>query len=207
MEISAAAVKELRERTGAGILDCKWALGQTQGNFERAVDLLREKGIAAAARRSGRAASEGQVVSYIHTGGKIGVLLELNCETDFVARTPEFTGLAHDLAMHVAAMAPLYVRREEVPPDVLEREKKVLRAQAEGSGKPPAVVEKMVGGRLEKFYQEICLEEQPFVKDPDRPVGDLIKSVAGVVGENVVVRRFTRYLLGETARAATGGGG
>lgn len=203
MEISAAAVKELRERTGAGILDCKWALGEAQGDFERAVDLLREKGIAAAARRSGRAASEGQVVSYIHTGGKIGVLLELNCETDFVARTPEFTGLARDLAMHVAAMAPQYVRREEVPPDVLEREKKVLRAQAEGSGKPPAVVEKMVGGRLEKFYQEVCLEEQPFVKDPDRPVGDVIKSVASVVGENVVVRRFTRYLLGETVRAAT----
>lgn len=203
MEIRAAAVKELRERTGAGILDCKWALGEAQGDFERAVDLLREKGIAAAVRRSGRAASEGQVVSYIHTGGKIGVLLELNCETDFVARTPEFTGLARDLAMHVAAMAPQYVRREEVPPDLLEREKKVLRAQAEGSGKPPAVVEKMVGGRLEKFYQEVCLEEQPFVKDPDRPVGDLIKSVANVVGENVVVRRFTRYLLGETARAAT----
>ncbi|HEV8663074.1 MAG TPA: translation elongation factor Ts [Candidatus Methylomirabilis sp.] len=203
MEISAAAVKELRERTGAGIMDCKWALGEAQGDFERAVDLLREKGIAAATKRSGRAASEGQVVSYIHAGGKIGVLLELNCETDFVARTREFIGLGHDLAMHVAAMAPLYVRREEVPPEVLEREKKVLRAQAEGSGKPPAVVEKMVGGRLEKFYQEVCLEDQAFVKDPARTVRDLIKSVAGTVGENVVVRRFTRYQLGETAR--TGG--
>lgn len=203
MEISAAAVKELRERTGAGVLDCKWALGEARGDFERAVDLLREKGIAAAARRSGRAASEGQVVSYIHTGGRIGVLLELNCETDFVARTPEFTSLGRDLAMHVAAMAPRYVRREEVPPDVLERERKVLLAQAARSGKPPAVVEKIAGGRLEKFYQEVCLEEQPFVKDPERTVGDLIKGVAGVVGEHVVVRRFIRYQLGETARAAT----
>lgn len=201
MEISAAAVKELREKTGAGIMDCKWALGEAQGDFERAVDLLREKGIAAAAKRSGRAASEGQVVSYIHAGGKIGVLLELNCETDFVARTREFTGLGHDLAMHVAAMAPLYVRREDVPPGVLEREKKVLRAQAEGSEKPPAVVEKMVGGRLEKFYQEVCLEDQPFIKDAARTVRDLIKGVAGTVGENVVVRRFTRYQLGEAARA------
>ena len=201
MDISAAAVKELREKTGAGIMDCKWALGQAQGDFERAVDLLREKGMAAAAKRSGRAASEGQVVSYIHAGGKIGVLLELNCETDFVARTGEFAALGHDLAMHVAAIAPLYVRREEVPPELLEREKKVLRAQAEASGKPPAVVEKMAGGRLEKFYQEVCLEEQPFIKDPTRLVRDLIKSVAGAVGENVVVRRFTRYQLGETAKA------
>ena len=201
MDISAAAVKELREKTGAGILDCRWALGQAQGDFERAVDLLREKGIAAAGKRSGRAASEGQVVSYIHAGGKIGVLLELNCETDFVARTGEFAGLGRDLAMHVAAMAPLYIRREDVPPAVLEREKRVLRAQAEASGKPPPVVEKMVDGRLEKFYQEACLEEQSFVKDPTRTVRDLVKGVAGVVGENVVVRRFTRYLLGETARA------
>ncbi|HEU5395158.1 MAG TPA: translation elongation factor Ts, partial [Candidatus Methylomirabilis sp.] len=182
---------------------CKWALGEAQGNFERAVDLLREKGIAAATKRSGRAASEGQVVSYIHAGGKVGVLLELNCETDFVARTREFIGLGHDLAMHVAAMAPLYVRREDVPPEVLEREKKVLRAQAEGSGKPPAVVEKMVAGRLEKFYQEVCLEDQAFIKDPARTVRDLIKGVAGTVGENVVVRRFIRYQLGETARGGT----
>jgi len=203
MDISAAAVKELRAKTGAGIMDCKWALGQAQGDFERAVDLLREKGMAAAAKRSGRAASEGQVVSYIHAGGKIGVLLELNCETDFVARTGEFSALGHDLAMHVAAIAPLYVRREEVPPELLEREKKVLRAQAEASGKPPAVVEKMAGGRLEKFYQEVCLEEQPFIKDPTRLVRDLIKSVAGAVGENVVVRRFTRYQLGETAKAGS----
>ncbi|MGH7406392.1 MAG: translation elongation factor Ts [Candidatus Methylomirabilales bacterium] len=203
MAISAAAVKELREKTGAGILDCRWALGQAQGDFERAVDLLREKGIAAAAKRSGRAASEGQVVSYIHAGGKMGVLLELNCETDFVARTGEFTGLGRDLAMHVAAMAPLYIRREDVPPAVLDREKRVLRAQAEASGKPPAVVEKMVDGRLEKFYQEVCLEEQSFIKDPTRTVRDLIKGVAGVVGENVVVRRFTRYQLGETAKAGT----
>ncbi len=200
MEISAAAVKELRQKTGAGIMDCKWALGQAQGDFERAVDLLRVKGIAAAAKRTGRAASEGQVVSYIHAGGKIGVLLELNCETDFVARTREFAALGHDLAMHVAAMAPLYVRREEIPPEVLEREKKVVREQAEAGGKPPAVVEKIVGGRLEKFYQEVCLEEQPFVKDPTRIVRDLIKGVAGAVGEHVVVRRFARYQLGETAR-------
>ncbi|MCI0371395.1 MAG: translation elongation factor Ts [candidate division NC10 bacterium] len=203
MEISAAAVKELREKTGAGILDCKWALGQAQGDFERAVDLLREKGIAAAAKRSGRVASEGQVVSYIHAGGKIGVLLELNCETDFVARTGEFTGLGRDLAMHVAAMVPLYIRREDVPPAVLEREKRVLWAQAEASGKPPAVVEKMVDGWLEKFYQEVCLEEQSFIKDSTRTVRDLIKGVAGVVGENVVVRRFTRYQLGETSKAST----
>ena len=203
MDISAAAVKELREKTGAGILDCKWALGQARGDFERAVDLLREKGIAAATRRSGRVAADGQVVSYIHAGGKIGVLLELNCETDFVARTKEFAGLGHDLAMHVAAMAPLYVRRQEVPAAVLEREMGVLRAQAASSGKPPAVVEKMVAGRLEKFYQEVCLEEQAFVKDPERTVGELIKGVAGKVGENVVVRRFSRYQLGETARAST----
>jgi elongation factor Ts len=190
-------VKELRDKSGAGMMDCKKALAATGGDLEKAVDELRKKGLAAAQKKSGRAAREGSVDSYVHAGGKIGVLVEVGVETDFVARSEPFREFTHDLAMQVAASNPLWVRREEVPADVIEREKSIYREQAKG--KPDNVVEKMLDGKLNKFFQEVCLMEQPFVKDPDRTVEQLRTDLVGVIGENVDVRRFVRFQLGETA--------
>jgi len=197
MEVTAQMVKQLRERTGAPMMDCKAVLGEAKGDMETAVDLLRKKGLAAAAKKAGRITAEGAVGSYIHAGGKIGVLVEVNCETDFVARTEAFQELVKDIAMHVAAADPRFVTREEVTSEVLERERAILREQALASGKPAAIVEKMVEGRLEKFYGESVLMDQPFVKDPDKTVGQLIAERVGKIGENIKVRRFARYKLGE----------
>lgn len=195
--ISASLVKELRQRTGAGMMDCKEALEETGGDLERAIERLREKGLAKAAKKAGRATAEGLIESYIHAGGRIGVLIEVNCETDFVARTPEFKELCRDLAMQVAASKPEYVRREDVPAEVLEKERAILRAQALNEGKPEHLVDKIVAGRLEKFYEERCLLEQPFIKDLDRSVKDLLAEKIATIGENIVVRRFVRFELGE----------
>jgi len=195
--ISASQVKELRERTGAGMMDCKKALTETNGDMEKAIEYLREKGLAAAAKKAGRIATEGLVESYIHGGGRIGVLIEVNCETDFVAKTDEFKELVKDLAMQVAAASPQYVSREEVPQEVIEKEKTILRAQALNEGKPEKIVEKMVEGRIEKFFKEVCLLEQPFIKDPDKSVNDLVTEKIAKIGENIKVRRFVRFELGE----------
>jgi elongation factor Ts len=197
MQITAQMVKELRERTGAGMMDCKWALGEAQGDMEKAIDLLRKKGLASAAKKAGRVTAEGAVGSYIHGGGKIGVLVEVNCETDFVARTDDFQELVKDLAMHIAAAEPRFVGREEVTPEVLEREREIFREQAAASGKPPQVVERIVLGKLEKYYSEFVLLEQPFVKNPDVTVGQLITEKIAKIGENIKVRRFARFRLGE----------
>jgi elongation factor Ts len=196
-EISADLVKEVREATGAGVLDCRKALESTDGSLDQAVAYLREKGLAAAAKRAGREALEGLVESYTHLAGRIGVMLELNCESDFVARTDDFLSLAHDLALHIAFAAPQYMKREDVPAELAEGEKAVFRAQALEEGKPENVVERIVEGRMEKFYQEVCLLEQPFVKDEDQAIGEVIREAAARLGENVVVRRFVRYELGE----------
>lgn len=195
--ITAEMVKDLRERTGAGMMDCKKALTETGGDMDKAIDFLREKGLAAAAKRAGRVAAEGVVEAYIHGGGRIGVMLELNCETDFVAKTEDFRALAKDLAMQVAAANPSFVRREEVPADVIAHEREVLKAQAMNEGKPANIAEKMVEGRIEKFYKENCLMEQPFIKDPDTTVTQLITAKIAKIGENISVRRFVRYQLGE----------
>jgi elongation factor Ts len=196
MSISVERVKELREKTGAGMMDCKKALSEAGGDIERAIDYLRQKGLSDAAKRSGRTASEGLVASYIHPGGKIGVLVEVNCESDFVARTEDFQSLVKDLAMHVAAASPLYLRREDVPEDVLTRERAIYEAQAKEGGKPAPIIERIVQGKLEKFFQEVCLLEQPFVKDPDMNISQLVSSKIAKLGENIVVRRFERYQLG-----------
>ncbi|MDN5326957.1 MAG: elongation factor Ts [Moorella sp. (in: firmicutes)] len=195
--IAAADVKALRERTGAGMMDCKKALAEANGDMEKAIEYLRKKGLATAAKRAGKVASEGLVQAYIHGGGRIGVLIEVNCETDFVAKTEDFRDLVHNLAMQVAASRPEYVAREDVPEEVLAKEKEILRAQALNEGKPEQVVEKIVNGRLEKFYQENCLLEQPFIKDMDRTVQDLINEKIAKLGEKIVVRRFVRYAVGE----------
>lgn len=196
-EITAAMVKELRERTGAGMMDCKKALVETGGDMQKAIDFLREKGLAAAAKKAGRVTAEGIVDAYIHPGGKVGVLLEVNCETDFVARTDDFRALVHDLAMQVAAAKPWYVRREDVPEEVLRREKEILAAQAAGEGKPEKVIDKIVEGRLEKFFKETCLLEQPFIKNQDITVAQLVNEHIARLGENITVRRFVRFELGE----------
>jgi elongation factor Ts len=189
-------VKELRDKTGAGMMDCKNALSETGGDIEKAIDYLRQKGLSDAAKRMGRIASEGVIGSYIHPGGKIGVLVEVNCESDFVARTEEFQTLVKDLSMHVAASNPLYLRREDVPEDVLTREKNIYEAQAREEGKPERIIERIVAGKVEKFFQDICLLEQPFVKDPDLSVNQLVSGVVAKLGENIMVRRFQRYQLG-----------
>ena len=196
-EITAALVKELRERTGAGMMDCKKALAATEGDMDKAIDFLREKGLAAAAKKAGRIAAEGLVESYIHGRGRIGVLVEVNCETDFVAKTDAFKSLVKDIAMHIAAANPSYLRREEVPAAELEHEKMVLSEQARNEGKPEKIIEKMVTGRIEKYYKEVCLLEQPFVKDPDKTISDLITESIAKIGENIAIRRFIRYQLGE----------
>jgi len=197
-QITPQMVKELRERTQAGMMDCKRALEATGGDMEKAVAYLREKGLAAAAKKAGRVAAEGLVEAYIHPGGRVGVLIEVNCETDFVARTDDFRQLARDLAMQVAASRPLYVSREDVPAAVLEEERRIYRAAALNEGKPEHVVDKIVEGRLEKFFKEVCLLEQPFIKDPDRTVNDLIQEKIASMGENITVRRFARFERGES---------
>jgi len=198
MEITTEMVKELRQATAAGILDCRKALEVAEGDFDKAVDYLREKGLAKAAKRVDREAKDGLVVSYIHGGGRIGVLLEVNCETDFVARTDEFKGLVNDVALQIAAMAPQYVKREDIPSSVIEHEKELYRAQALEEGKPEAVVDRIVDGRLEKFYKDICLLEQAFIRDEERTIDDLVKEQITKTGENMVVRRFARFELGES---------
>lgn len=196
--ISAEAVKKLRELSGAGMMDCKRALEATGGDTSRALEWLREKGLALAAKKAGRRAAEGLIEAYIHHGGRIGVLLELNCETDFVARTEEFRALAHDLALHIAASAPRYLRREEVPPQEVEAEREIWRKRTLEEGKPPHVVERIVEGRLEKnFFAQVCLEEQPFVKDPSLTVRDLVRQAISRFGENIVIGRFARFEVGE----------
>ena len=195
--ITAALVKELRERTGAGMMDCKKVLTETNGDIEKAIDVLREKGLAAAAKKAGRVAAEGLVESYIHGGGRIGVLVEVNCETDFVAKTDDFKALVKDVAMQIAAANPTYVRREEVPADVIEHEREVLRVQALNEGKPAHIVEKMIDGRIEKYYKENCLMEQAYIKDSDQTITQLINEKIAKIGEKISIRRFARYQLGE----------
>ncbi|MFP4456300.1 MAG: translation elongation factor Ts [Clostridia bacterium] len=190
-------IKELRTLTGAGILDCRNALRECEGNVEEAVDYLRAKGLASAAKKSGRIASEGVVTSYIHGNGKIGVLVEVNCETDFVAKNEDFQNLAKDIAMQIAAARPEYVRREEVPAEVIEKERAVIKEMTLNEGKPEHIVDKIVDGRMNKFFNGICLLEQPFIKDTDKTVEDLLKEKIAAIGENIQVRRFTRYEMGE----------
>jgi elongation factor Ts len=195
--ISAAQVKELREKTGAPMMDCKQALSEAKGNLEEAVVVLRKKGVSVAAKKSSRVTSEGAVESYIHAGGKIGVLVEVNCESDFVARTEDFKELIHDIAMHIAASDPKFVRREDVTPEAFEREKDIYRAQAAATGKPPQVIEKIVEGKMVKFYEEVCLLEQPFIKDQTINISQLIAAKIGKLGENISVRRFARFKVGD----------
>jgi len=197
MEITAAVVKQLRERTGVGMMECKSALIESSGDVAEAEKILRKRGVAAAAKKAGRATGEGAVAAYIHTGGKIGVLVELNCETDFAARSADFQSLVHDIAMHVAAAAPRFVRREDVLESVLAEEREIAKDQAAKSGKPAQVLDKIVAGKLEKFYSEVCLLEQPFVKDPDKTVGQLVSGAVARIGENIQLRRFARFVLGE----------
>lgn len=197
MAITAAQVKQLREKTGAGMMDCKKALQEANGDIEKASELLRKKGLAAAEKKAGRVAAEGLVESYIHAGGKIGVLVEVNCETDFVAKTDEFRSFVRDIAMQIAATNPQYVRREEVPEAVVDKERDILKEQALNEGKPEHIVEKMVEGRLDKFFKAICLVEQPFVKDTDKTVDELVKETIAKIGENISIRRFARFELGE----------
>jgi len=201
--ITAQMVKELREKTGAPWMDCKIALTEANGDMAGAETVLRKRGLASAQKRAGRATLEGVVGSYVHAGGKIGVLVEINCETDFVARTDEFQLLAHDLAMHVAAADPRFLRKEEVTPEILEKEKEIYRAQALASGKPEKVVERIVEGKMEKFYEEVCFLEQHFVKDPGQTVGQVVATYIGKLGENITVRRFVRFKMGESTDRAS----
>ena len=199
MEITSARVKELREKTGAGMMDCKNALMDAGGDEEKAIEILRKKGLSRVEKRSGRDAKEGLVEAYIHTGGKLGVLVELDCETDFVARTDEFRTLVRDLALHVAATNPMAVEREDIPPELIEKEREIFRAQieAEAKKKPPEIVEKIITGKMDKFYSEVCLLEQPFVKIPEKTVKSLIEDTASKLGENLILRRFCRFKIGE----------
>ena len=194
---SASDVKALREATGAGMMDCKKALTEADGNMEKATEILREKGLAAAAKKSGRIAAEGVVASYIHMGGRIGVLVEVNCETDFVAKTDQFQSFVRDIAMQIAASNPLYLSSEEVPQDTIDKEKEILRIQAINEGKPEKIVNNMVEGRIKKYFKEVCLLDQPFVKDSDKSIADYVKEQIAALGENITIRRFTRYEMGE----------
>jgi elongation factor Ts len=205
MEIPAKLVKELRERTGAGFSDCRAALVEANGVIEKAIEILRKKGQAAAAKKAQREASEGLVGHYSHAGGKIGVLVELNCESDFVARTEAFQQLSHDIAMHIAALDPRYVRREEVTADMLEKERDIYRAQALASGKPEQVVEKIVAGKMEKFYEENCLYEQHYIKDESLTIGEMISQAISKLGENISIRRFARFKVGEVSGGPSAG--
>lgn len=197
MAITAAQVKELRDKTGAGMMDCKKALNEADGNMEEAVKVLREKGIAKAASKAGRDTTEGVIASYIHPGDKLGVLVEIACETDFVARTDQFQQFTHDVAMHVAAAAPVCVNREDVDPKMIEGEREIFRTQAINDGKPEKIVDKIVDGKIEKYYSEIVLSEQPFVKDNDKTVGEYLQETVGSLGENIQIKRFSRFRLGE----------
>ena len=199
MQITSGMVKELRDKTGAGIMDCKEALTASEGSMDDAVDFLRKKGLQSAAKRSARTTREGIIESYIHTGNRLGVLLEVNCETDFVARTDDFQTFVRDLAMHIAASNPLYISKDEVPEEVLEKERAILEEQAKQAGRPEQVIPKIVEGRLQKYYEEHCLLEQPFVKNPDITVDELLKEQIAKMGENITVGRFTRFLLGESS--------
>jgi elongation factor Ts len=199
VNITAAQVKELREKTNAPMMDCKHALTESKGDMEGAIVILRKKGVATAAKKATRATSEGTVTSYIHAGGKIGVLVEVNCESDFVARTDDFKALVHDIAMHIAATDPRYIRKEDVSADAFEKEKDIYRAQAAQTGKPAPVIEKIVVGKMGKFYEEVCLYEQPFIKDQTMTVHQLIATVVGKLGENISVRRFARFKVGDVA--------
>jgi elongation factor Ts len=197
MEISVELVKDLRQRTGAGIIDCKTALRESKGDVDAAIDYLRRKGLATAAKKAGRIATDGLVSSYIHAGGKIGVLVEINCETDFVAKTEEFQIFVKNIAMHIAASNPQYIRREEIAGEVLEKEKDIYRSQALESGKPAKVIDKIVEGKLERFYSEVCLLEQTYIKDSDLTVKEVLDAMIAKVGENIAIRRFARFQLGE----------
>lgn len=197
MEITAELVKQLRDKTGAGMMDCKRALTEASGDMERATEVLREKGLASASKKAGRVAAEGVVESYIHGAGRIGVLVEVNCETDFVAKNEDFRTFVRDVAMHIAATNPLYVRREEVPAEVVEKEREILRNQTLNEGKPAHIVDKIVEGRIDKFYKDICLLEQMFVKESDKTVEQLVKEKIVQIGENISVRRFARFVVGE----------
>lgn len=197
MEITAQMIKELREKTSAGIMDCKGALKDTGGDVDKAITELRKKGLAAAEKKAGRATSEGLIHAYIHAGGRIGVLIEVNCETDFVSRTPEFEEFVHNLAMHVAAAEPRYVSKDDVTEEDLEREREIFAEQARATGKPENVIEKIVDGKMSKFYSQVCMLEQPFIKDPDKTVGTLVKEAIASFGENMRVERFVRFKLGE----------
>ena len=197
MAVSTEQIKELREKTGVGIMDCKKALIECNGDMDKAIDYLRKKGIATAKKRGGRASSEGQIQSYIHAGGKIGVLVEVNCETDFTARTEDFGRFVKDIAMQIAATNPIAVKREDIPSEVLEREKDIYAAQAKESGKPEKIIDKIVEGKLNRFFAEACLLEQPFIKDTDITVQDLLNELIAKTGENIIIRRFVRFQLGE----------
>lgn len=196
MNITSQMVKELRDKTNAGMMDCKKALSETAGDMEKAVDLLRQKGLAVAAKRAGRETKEGIIESYIHAGGKLGVMVEVGCETDFVAKTDDFKAFAKDIAMHIAAVNPIAVSREEVPADILQREKDIYINQALESGKPQQIVEKMVGGKVEKYLAEICLLEQKYVKNPDLTIQDLLNELVGKMGENISIKKFARFQIG-----------
>jgi len=198
MDITADAVKKLREKTGVGLMDCKEALRHSNGDMEKAVDFLREKGLAKLQKRMGRVASEGSVASYIHTGGKVGAMVEINCETDFVAKTDQFQNFVKDVAMQITASNPLYVKREDIPPEHIEREKTICKNQALESGKPEKIIDKIAEGKLEKFYQEVCLVEQTFIKNPDMTIKDLLEDLLVKTGEKIVINRFVRFQLGET---------
>lgn len=199
MEISATVVKQLREKTGVGMMECKSALVEAGGNVTEAEKILRKRGVSAADKKSGRATGEGAIASYIHTGGKIGVLVEVNCETDFAARNDDFKALVHEISMHIAAAAPRYVKREDVPESLLAEEREIAREQVLKSGKPANVVDKIVEGKIEKFFSENCLLEQPFVKDPDKTIKQLMTERVARIGENIQVSRFARFVLGEIA--------
>jgi len=205
MDISMELVKDLRQRTGAGVMDCRTALQEAKGDVEGAIDYLRRKGLASAAKKAGRIATDGLVSSYIHAGGKIGVLVEINCETDFVARTEDFQGFVKNIAMQIAAANPQYIRREEVSPEVLEKERQIYRTQALESGKPEKVIDKIVEGKLERFYSEACLLEQTYIKDSDQTVKEVLDSMIAKIGENISIRRFARFQLGEglSSRSST----
>jgi elongation factor Ts len=197
MAVTAKMVQELRKKTGAGIMDCKKALIESDGDIEKAIEGLRKKGLASAAKKAGRVTSEGMVSSYIHGGGKLGVLVEVNCETDFVALTEQFQQLVKDVAMHIAAANPLYVKREDVPEDVIQKEREIYAAQFENSGKPEQVIAKIVDGKLDKYFADVCLYEQQFVKDQDKTIQQLVTEAIAQLGENINIRRFVRFVLGE----------
>lgn len=197
MEITSAMVKELRVKTGAGMMDCKEALAAVEGDFEQAIDFLRKKGLSAATKRSSKAAKDGTISSYIHMGGKIGVMVEINCETDFVAKTADFQTMGKDIAMHIAASNPIYVRPDELPEDALNREKEIYKSQLREEGKPEKIWDKIIEGKLKKYYEDVCLTEQKFVKNTDITVGVLVSNMIAKTGENIIIRRFARFQLGE----------